>query len=140
MVKNIIKEMIIILLLTLAIILVLGVLLYRYTAYNKVLPEKVSYSTKEEIKQEIANSSTVEDQQPIFTYEVTASELQTYQKNKEYVQGRRDPFAATETSTTSTTGNTATGNTNTGTSQQTNTNSTVTNSSSDRFFPDKGTK
>ena len=39
MAKNVIKEIIIILLLALAIILILGVLLYRYTAYNKVLPE-----------------------------------------------------------------------------------------------------
>ena len=37
--KNIIKEIIIFLLLTLAIILVLGVVLYQYVPTNKIIPE-----------------------------------------------------------------------------------------------------
>lgn len=153
MAKNIIKEIIIILLLALAIILILGVLLYRYTAYNKVLPEAVSYTTPENIKEELASSTNIEEQQPILTYEVTASDLKTYERTKEYVQGRRNPFAATEdtTSQNATGGNTSgssqgTGNT-TGSSSSnnnsnSNTNSSTTNTTEDdgRFFPDKGTK
>ena len=153
MAKNIIKEIIIILLLALAIILILGVLLYRYTAYNKVLPEAVSYTTPENIKEELASSTNIEDQQPILTYEVTASDLKTYERTKEYVQGRRNPFAATEdtTSQNATGGNTSgssqgTGNT-TGSSSSnnnsnSNTNSSTTNTTEDdgSFFPDKGTK
>lgn len=156
MAKNIIKEIIIVLLLALAIILILGVLLYRYTAYNKVLPEAVSYTTQDNIKEELASSTNVEEQQPILTYEVTASDLKTYEKTKEYVQGRRNPFAATEdtTSQNATSGNTSsgsqtTGNTNSSSSsssENTNTNSTnnspTTNTNDDdgNFFPDKGTK
>ena len=153
MAKNIIKEIIIVLLLALAIILILGVLLYRYTAYNKVLPEAVSYTTPDNIKEELASSTNVEEQQPILTYEVTASDLKTYEKTKEYVQGRRNPFAATEdtTSQNATGGNTSgssqgTGNT-TGSSSSnnnsnSNTNSSTTNTTEDggSFFPDKGTK
>ncbi len=153
MAKNIIKEIIIILLLALAIILILGVLLYRYTAYNKVLPEAVSYTTPENIKEELASSTNIEEQQPILTYEVTASDLKTYERTKEYVQGRRNPFAATEdtTSQNATGGNTSgssqgTGNT-TGSSSSnnnsnSNTNSSTTNTTEDdgSFFPDKGTK
>ena len=153
MAKNIIKEIIIILLLALAIILILGVLLYRYTAYNKVLPEAVSYRTPENIKEELASSTNIEEQQPILTYEVTASDLKTYERTKEYVQGRRNPFAATEdtTSQNATGGNTSgssqgTGNT-TGSSSSnnnsnSNTNSSTTNTTEDdgSFFPDKGTK
>lgn len=153
MAKNVIKEIIIVLLLALAIILILGVLLYRYTSYNKVLPEEVSYTIPENIKQELATSTNPEAEQPILTYEVTASDLKTYQRTKEYVQGRRDPFASVEDTTTqnATSGNTATGsqttgNTNSSSSSSSNSSSSSSSSSSnsnaedERFFPDKGTK
>ena len=149
MAKNVIKEIIIVLLLALAIILILGVLLYRYTSYNKVLPEEVSYTIPENIKQELATSTDPEAEQPILTYEVTASDLKTYQRTKEYVQGRRDPFASVEDTTTqnATSGNTATGsqttgNTNSSSSSSTNSSSSNSNSNTEDegFFPDKGTK
>lgn len=149
MAKNVIKEIIIILLLALAIILILGVLLYRYTSYNKVLPEEVSYTIPENIKQELATSTNPEAEQPILTYEVTASDLKTYERTKEYVQGRRDPFASVEDTTTqnATSGNTATGsqttgNTNSSSSSSTNSSSSNSNSNTEDegFFPDKGTK
>ena len=150
MAKNVIKEIIIILLLALAIILILGVLLYRYTSYNKVLPEEVSYTIPENIKQELATSTNPEAEQPILTYEVTASDLKTYQRTKEYVQGRRDPFASVEDTTTqnATSGNTATGsqttgNTNSSSSSSSNSSSSSSSNSNaedERFFPDKGTK
>ena len=149
MAKNVIKEIIIILLLALAIILILGVLLYRYTSYNKVLPEEVSYTMPENIKQELATSTNPEAEQPILTYEVTASDLKTYERTKEYVQGRRDPFASVEDTTTqnATSGNTATGsqttgNTNSSSSSSTNSSSSNLNSNTEDegFFPDKGTK
>ena len=47
MAKNVLKEIIIILLLTLAIILLLGVLLYEYVPMNKVVPEAVTYTATE---------------------------------------------------------------------------------------------
>ena len=50
MAKNIIKEIIIFLLLTLAIILILGVLLYKYVPSNKIIPETISYTTSENVK------------------------------------------------------------------------------------------
>ena len=150
MAKNVIKEIIIVLLLALAIILILGVLLYRYTSYNKVLPEEVSYTIPENIKQELATSTNPEAEQPILTYEVTASDLKTYQRTKEYVQGRRDPFASIEDTTTqnATSGNTVagsqtTGNTNSSSSSSSNSSSSSSSNSNaedERFFPDKGTK
>ena len=156
MAKIFIKEMIIMLLICLASILILGVLLYEYVPSNKMIPDAVSYTTPDNIKEELASSTNVEEQQPILTYEVTASDLKTYEKTKEYVQGRRNPFAATEdtTSQNATSGNTSsgsqtTGNTNSSSSsssENTNTNSTnnspTTNTNDDdgNFFPDKGTK
>ena len=50
MAKNVLKEIIIILLLTLAIILILGVLLYDYVPMNKVVPETITYTASEETK------------------------------------------------------------------------------------------
>ena len=154
MAKNIIREIIIILLLALAIILILGVLLYRYTAYNKVLPEAVSYKRTEETTQEIQSSNTIGTEQPVLRYSVTASDLQTYERNREYTEGKRNPFAETETSsqsatsgtssgsstgTTSSSGNTANA-TNGNTTSSNTTNGNTTNTNEDRFFPDEGTK
>ena len=149
MAKNVIKEIIIILLLALAIILILGVLLYRYTSYNKVLPEEVSYTIPENIKQELATTSNPEEEQPILTYEVTASDLKTYEKTKEYIQGRRNPFAAIDetttqnaTSGTNSTGGKTTGNTSSSSSSSSSNNTTNSNTKTEEegFFPDKGTK
>lgn len=53
MIKTILKETIIILLICIAILLILGVVFYDYNPLNKILPNKVAYSTPEEIKKEI---------------------------------------------------------------------------------------
>lgn len=166
MAKNVIKEIIIILLLTLAIILILGVLLYKYTATNKVLPEKVSYTTPENLKQELAEANQIQDEQTVLTYEVTASDLKNYQQTKEYVKGKRNPFSSVTTETTTGTNtkngaqnsqNTTSGNTNsnvntntaTNSNNSTSTNNVTTNNStnsententSEGYFPDTGTK
>ena len=86
MAKNIIKEIIIVLLLCLAIILILGVLLYEYVPSNKVIPEKVSYVTPEKVKEELnkADSANI-----ITTYEynVEASDLNNYKRVSDYLPG-----------------------------------------------------
>ena len=149
MAKSIVKEIIIILLLVLAIILILGVLLYRYTAYNKVLPEEVSYKTSEEVRNVLSQINATDTNETAFTYQVTASDLRSYERTKEYVEGRRNPFGPVGTEQSATSGNQATGSQTTGGSSSANTNSnsnsnTNTNSNSDtdndRFFKDDGTK
>lgn len=145
MAKSIVKEIIIILLLTLAIILILGVLLYRYTAYNKVLPEEVSYTTPEDVRNVLSEMNDTNEDEMTFNYTITSSDLKDYQKTKEYVEGRRNPFASVENGQSATSGNQATGSQTTGGSGTQNTNSNNnsnenTNSNSDRFFKDDGTK
>lgn len=145
MAKSIVKEIIIILLLTLAIILILGVLLYRYTAYNKVLPEEVSYTTPEDVRNVLSQVNSTDENETAFTYQVTASDLKSYERTKEYVEGRRNPFASVENGQSATSGNQATGSQTTGGSSTSNTSSnnnsnTNTNTNDDRFFPDDGTK
>ncbi len=139
--KNIIKEIIIVLLLILAIILILGILLYEYVPNNKIIPQQVSYTTPENVKEELSTSENVDDSQVIMTYEVTATDLTNYKKTKDYVSGKKNPFESIESQNT-TTENTTSGNTiNSGT---TGNNSSTTNTTTDNtqqgYLPDKGTK
>ena len=140
--KNIIKEIIIVLLLILAIILRLGILLYEYVPNNKIIPQQVSYTTPENVKEELSTSENVDDSQVIMTYEVTATDLTNYKKTKDYVSGKKNPFESIESQNT-TTENTTSGNTvnsgTTGNSSTTNTN-TTTDNTQQGYLPDKGTK
>lgn len=140
--KNIIKEIIIVLLLILAIILILGILLYEYVPNNKIIPQQVSYTTPENVKEELSTSENVDDSQVIMTYEVTATDLTNYKKTKDYVSGKKNPFESIESQNT-TTENMTSGNTvnsgTTGDSSTTNTN-TTTDNTQQGYLPDKGTK
>ena len=148
MAKNIIKEIIIILLLTLAIILVLGVLLYGYVPANKMIPEKVSYTTPEQVKTELEADVNESDDELYIDYHIDSTQLNNYKKIQEYVPGKKNPFASLENENSSI--NTTTGTT-TGTIQNnvsnskniTSSNGTQTNSTTEEntgYLPDKGTK
>ena len=152
MAKTVLKEIIIILLLCLAIILILGILLYDYVPIAKVIPEEVSYTTPENIQKEIAEEDTVEP--VIYTYEVQAEDLNTYKRTQEYQAGKANPFSdinsqpAQETQNgTSSNGGTSNSGTsnNSNSSSSSNTGSETTTNNSDTsnsqgYYPDKGTK
>ena len=152
MAKNIIKEIIIVLLLCLAIILILGVLLYEYVPSNKVIPEKVSYVTPEKVKEELnkADSANI-----ITTYEynVEASDLNNYKRVSDYVPGKQNPFSSYNAGQTQTTGgentstgrsSTTTGNSSNSANNNSNSNTSAganTNASSEgSYIPNHGTK
>ncbi len=152
MAKKVIKELIISLLLCLAIILLLGILLYEYIPMAKTVPNPVSYNTPDNVKQELANSENVDEEQIIMTYEVDSNDLNNYKRIQDYKPGKANPFSSFETTGT----NTTTGNSGNGTSSS-NTNSTNNlgtsnsgaqnngatnegNSSGGQFFQNKGTK
>lgn len=140
--KNIIKEIIIVLLLILAIILILGILLYEYVPNNKIIPQQVSYTTPENVKEELSTSENVDDSQVIMTYEVTATDLTNYKKTKDYVSGKKNPFESIESQNTTTENTTSVNTVNSGTtgnSSTTNTN-TTTDNTQQGYLPDKGTK
>ena len=90
--KNIFKEIIIVLLLTLAIILILGVLLYEYVPMNKRIPDKISYTTPENIKEELQSGSEIDDSEIVLTHQIDATELSNYKDIQEYVPGKKNPF------------------------------------------------
>ena len=142
--KNIIKEIIIILLLTLAIILVLGVLLYEYVPANKIIPEKVSYTTPEEAKTELETDVNEQEEELCVDYHIDSTQLNNYKKIQEYVPGRKNPFGEVGTEETSaTTGNENQNNGSTATANngnQSNTGTTTTTQENSGYLPDKGTK
>lgn len=152
MAKNIIKEIIIMLLLCLAIILILGVILYEYVPSNKILPEEVSYVTPQNIKEELKNSDSIEEDKVILTYEIDESDLTNYQKIKDYKPGKVNPFSTYEEKTeenqtqngqNTTNNNSGSTNSNNSSSTGGNTQNSVQNSntsSEGTYFPDKGTK
>ena len=152
MAKNIIKEIIIMLLLCLAIILILGVILYEYVPSNKILPEEVSYVTPQNIKEELKNSDSIEEDKVILTYEIDESDLTNYKKIKDYKPGKVNPFSTYEEKTeeNQTQNGQNTTNNNSGSTNSDNSSSTGgstqnsvqnTNTSTEgTYFPDKGTK
>lgn len=139
MVKDIIKEIIIILLLCLAIILILGFLLYEYVPSNQLIPEKVSYVTTEEIKEAINKSEEVDTTQVILTYQVDSTDLNNYRKVNNYVPGKKNPFSSyvieEETNTAG-----ADGVTNSSGISSSTQNSTSSSTTEGKLFNDKGTK
>ena len=135
MAKDVLKEIIIILLLTLAIILILGVLLYEYVPANKIIPEKVSYTTSEYVKKELETDTNVDDTEVIITYEIDSTDLTNYKKIQEYVPGKKNPFSSIDEEIDENTNNTTTENGGSTTSGTTNNSNSTTG-----YLPDKGTK
>lgn len=152
MAKKVIKEIIISLLLCLAIILLLGILLYEYVPMTKTIPNPVSYTTPDNVKQELANGETVDESQIIMTYEVDSTDLNNYKRIQNYKPGKANPFSSYDTSETNGTNTTANNSANgengdttsaSNTSNGNNNNETQssnTTTSGGKFFPDKGTK
>ena len=159
MAKSIVKELIIVLLLCLAIIIVLGILLYEYVPMAKTIPNQVSYTTPQEAKEELAEASEVDESQVVMTYEVNSADLNNYKKVQKYKPGKANPFSSYEQSTSGTNttengsnGSTGSGSSNSGSSANTTTgNSSSSNASGSsssentttsggKFFQDTGTK
>lgn len=149
MVKTLIKEIIIMLLLCLAIILLLGILLYDYVPIAKTIPNPVSYVTPENVKQELAETTTIDESKIIMTYEVDSTDLNNYKRIQNYKPGKANPFSSYETNGTDTTkGNSSTGENennieNSDTSDSMDSDTSTSNDSTTsggQFFQDKGTK
>ena len=158
MAKSVVKEIIIVLLLCLAIILILGILLYEYAPMSKTIPNPVSYKRPQDVQEELASSDSVDDSKVIMTYEVDSSDLNSYERTQDYVPGKANPFSSYVTSGTDTnssnssnegssTGNSgSSSNSNSGSSSSSNSSSSNTNTDSSsntsggHYFKDKGIK
>lgn len=139
MLKSVIKEVFIILLLSIAILLVLGILFYDYIPTNRVVPTKKAYSTPEEVKNEIEEVVT-ETEKVEVSYEVTDADLNIYKQTGSYTEGKANPFAL-ESTTNET--NDENGNTNTNDNHKDDNNNnsdTVDKNSTGTFFNEEGIK
>ena len=144
MVKSVLKEIVIILLLSIAIILILMVLFYDYIPISKVIPDRAEYVTPNEVQEELAEDITENNTVPI-TYAITDADLNIYKQSGTTVEGKSNPFALEESTTT--TGNNQNGgttnnnniNTNTSTNEN-NENTNVDRNSTGTFFNDEGIK
>ena len=142
MAKKIIKELIILLLISLAILLILGIVLYDYLPNNKLIPEVKVYEKSAEMQETLLNAKAEEGTKVVLTYEITNTDLNMYQKTKEYVAGKSNPFEEykEEVSTENKDGNTSTnGNsTNNGTGNTTSNNNSSTNKETGGKLSSKG--
>ena len=100
MVKVIIRETIIALLVCLAVLLILGVVLYNYIPSNKVIPEAIQYAPSKEIQTQLNTAVEDNPEEILMTYEITAQDLDNYERTNEYNPGKVNPFAAASDSTT----------------------------------------
>lgn len=95
MLKIILKETIITLLLCIAILLILGVLFYDYNPLNKIVPNKISYTAPEEIRNDIQDNEVKDFLEGGFNlvYSIDSSDLNIYKKENSYVAGKENPFS-----------------------------------------------
>ena len=126
--KNVIKEIFIMLLLCIAIALILAVVFYDYNPINKEVPQTITYQFPSElgdVKEDLDTPLTNNEDQVIRTYEVTEDDLNRAKKTN-YDAGKANPFMAYSDNTT-TDGNTTNSTVNTTNNNKTNTNSTSKN-------------
>lgn len=120
--KKIAKEIFILALVLVAIGLVLSIILYSYSPSKKALPNKIAYTTPENVSQEISDMSDVEGTTPVtITYELDETNIKNSQKSGSYSSGRQNPFGDVDKPE---------GNTKDGESENTNETNTTTNSTS----------
>ena len=103
MAKSVIKEIIIVLLLSLAILLILGILFYEYIPISKEVPDEVQYSASSEVeakKSEIDTLKVESDYESSETDSVTSTDLNNYERVKDYRPGKANPFGPYETTAT----------------------------------------
>lgn len=140
--KTIFKEIIIVLLLILAIVLVLGIFFYDYIPMNKVVPKIEQYEPPKNVKEELEEEvEEKEDEIAPIVREINGSDLNLYEKTKDYQKGKVNPFADTSSGTV-TSGNTNTpngNNTNNNNSSSTNDKNNSSNSEGN-YLPNNGTK
>lgn len=142
MLKSVIKEIFIILLLSIAILLILGILFYDYIPINKVVPEREAYTTPDEVKNEI-NEDITETEKVEVTYEVTDADLNIYKQTGSYTEGKANPFSlesTTDGNNTNTNDGNGGQNTNTNNNSNNSGSGTVDENSTGTFFNEEGIK
>lgn len=141
MVKSVLKEICIILLLSVAILLILGIIFYEYIPINQTVPTREAYVTSENVKAEIDENIKSSEKIEV-TYEITDSDLNIYKQSGSYTEGKVNPFLLepeTQNNTDTNTNNNG-GNTNNGNDNNENEQNDVDRNSTGTFFNEEGIK
>ena len=127
MIKTIIKEILILIPLTLAIVFASAVLFYNYMPTSKIVPEIIKYEAPENITEEIAESITENNEEVIITYQVDKKDLNVYERSNDYNAGNPNPFKyyTVGTDNTNEDGNNTTNNDNTNNNNNTGNDGTI---------------
>jgi len=91
--KPVVKEISIILLVSIAVLLVFGILLYDYIPLNHVVPTISEYKVPEQVKEQLKEIATEDTSDIILTYEISESDLGVYENTKSYDKGKVNPFS-----------------------------------------------
>ena len=132
MAKTVFKEILIGLLLLVAVVLLLGILLYDYIPNSVTVPKKEqAHELPAEIKEELKETLAQESQNIIKTYYIDSSALTIYENIDSYDKGKRDPFTSYKTATASsgTSGNNSNGTSNNNNGSNNNSNNNNNNNS-----------
>lgn len=97
--SNIIKDLIISILIVASIILILSVIFYDKVALTKKVPESKEYILSEEMQEDVNQNKIKEADEVAISYYLDAKDMRKYEKDKEYVKGKKDPFAEDSTAT-----------------------------------------
>ena len=109
MTKDVLKEIGIVLLLLMAIVLILGIMLYDYIPNSVTVPAKVqAYELPSEAQEELNETLNTDSQNIVKTYFVDSSTLSTYEYKDNYDKGKVDPFSSYKTGTTTSSNTTST--------------------------------
>ena len=139
--KTIVKEIIIVLLLIVAILVVLGVFFYDYIPMNKVVPKIEQYEPPKNIKEELEESvQEKEDEMTPIIREINGSDLNLYEKTKDYQKGKVNPFADTSSGNIGNTNTIVQNGNNTNANNNSNSTSSSNNKSEGNYLPNTGTK
>lgn len=142
--KTIFKEITIVLLLILAIVLVLGIFFYDYIPMNKVVPKIEQYEAPKNIKEELEEDiEEKEHEMTPIVREINSSDLNLYEKTKDYQKGKINPFSDTSSGTVSngnTNGQNGNNTNNSNNNSNTNNNSNSSSNSEGSYLPNNGTK
>ena len=135
-VKETIKTVVIGILAIIAVILIIVIISYSKIAIRRVIPTVDSYKLSDDLQNELEKEQTSENSETLVTYQLDATDLQYYEKTKEYNKGKKNPFAPEPTADTSSNSTSGGSSSNSSSSGE----SSGSGSSSTNFYDDDGTK
>lgn len=131
---EVIKDLFLSILIVACISGIVLVIFYDKISLGKLVPEAEEYILSEQMQSELKNVEE-DTEEIIVNYQLDSSDLKKYEKDKEYIKGKSNPFAKIDKNTEILENNVS-NNTNIG-----NNNTNIENgTASGNFYPDYGTK